>query len=459
MVLFLMAILATATVAPAPEPRPEDEAAAIAWFKADSHPLSGADASSGELAPIADRLSAARVMGLGEATHGSHEDQLLKAGLIKELVRRHGVTVVALEANRDAVRGFDAYIRKGTGDPMTLLRSKSFFRAGRDEEFANLLVWLRAWNQVAPTPVRMIGIDNQDAARDAAFALAFVTRHDPSLAARLRRPLVPLLPQDGKTWPHAYTWVHAHATAEIAAVEAGATGLRDAMREHRSAWGRDPDYDEAAYAAEVAWQCLYQFEREGKDSALTFSADAYFARRDVFMAQNLMIRTGADRAVIWAHADHVMSWLPEGYVKSGYSNLGRELKLRLGADYSVMGVTYTDGAISTIAASGKARPASDAPESVVPLKNDGARDIGRLLSALPGDAAWLSLPERPRTTALDRWVSSDYNYGWAGWWVRPEDWQRDPQPPADKVMPFDRGFDVMVWFRHLTPARRLPERP
>ena len=103
MVLFLMAILAAATVAPAPDPRPEDEAAAIAWFKADSHPLSGADASSGELAPIADRLSAARVIGLGEATHGSHEDQLLKAGLIKELVRRHGVTVVALEANRDAV--------------------------------------------------------------------------------------------------------------------------------------------------------------------------------------------------------------------------------------------------------------------------------------------------------------------------------------------------------------------
>ncbi|MDV6329995.1 erythromycin esterase family protein [Asticcacaulis sp. 201] len=455
---LLFALIATVTVAASPTPTPEDEAAAVAWFKVSGHALSGADASAEDLAPIAERLSAGRVIGLGEATHGGHEDQLFKANLIKQLVRAQGVTVVVLEANRDAARDFDTYIRTGVGDPMTLMRSTSFFRAGRDEEFAGLLVWLRAWNQVATRPVRIIGIDNQDAARDAAFALDFVRKHDARLADRLAAPFASLLPSPGQPWPHAFTWIQAHTTADIAAVQTGAQTLKEAIAVRHAEWSGDPAYAEALYAADIAWQCLHQFEREGKDSATEFVTDGYFARRDVFMAQNLMARLDpADKAVIWAHAGHVMNWLPDSYVKSGYSTLGRELKGRLGDAYTVLGATFTTGRIMTVAERNGERPSSAAPESVVSVPNDGPRDIGRLLAALPGDAAWIDLTLRPKTPALNRWVLSDYNYGWAGWAVKPEDWQKDAAPPADKAMPFDKGFDVMIWFRHITPARRLPE--
>ena len=167
---------------PSPAPTPQGVAAAVAWIKADAHLLSGADAAPDELEPLAARLSGVRVIGLGEATHGDHEDQQFKANLIKQLVRDGAVTAVVLEANRDAARGFDAYVRKGEGDPVALMRSPSFFRVTRDEEFASLLVWLRAWNQTTDRPVRIIGIDDQDAGRDAAFALAMVARHDPALA-------------------------------------------------------------------------------------------------------------------------------------------------------------------------------------------------------------------------------------------------------------------------------------
>jgi erythromycin esterase len=68
---------------PIEERRLDDARQAVAWIRHHAHPL---PASGADLAPLAARLAEAPVIGLGEITHGSHEDMAFKAQLLRLLV-------------------------------------------------------------------------------------------------------------------------------------------------------------------------------------------------------------------------------------------------------------------------------------------------------------------------------------------------------------------------------------
>src|SRR4051794_26803019 len=112
-----------------------DEAAARAWIAQAGHRFDPAATGSADLAPLVERLAGARVIGIGEATHGTHQDEAFKAELIKALVRAGAIDTVAIECNRAAGYGFDRYVRFGEGDPAALIRSPSFFSIWRNDAF------------------------------------------------------------------------------------------------------------------------------------------------------------------------------------------------------------------------------------------------------------------------------------------------------------------------------------
>ncbi len=460
-VSLLLTLVASPVLAEATTPagQSEAEAAAVTWIKTEGHPLSGADASPAELTPLAARLKGARVIGIGEVTHGDHEDHHLKADLIEELVREGAVDAVVLEANRDVARGFDLYVREGRGDPMALMRSTSFFRVFRDEEFAGLLVWLRAWNQVAAKPVRIFGIDDQDVGRDADFALKMVARHDKALALKLRGPFgAAIAGPDGK-WPKSFAWIGTLTPEEIAAVKANARTLADTITAHKVQWGDDPDYAEAAYAAEAAWQNIHIFELDGKGTErFTDRPSGYYARRDVFMAQNLLARLGPDEhAVLWAHNAHVAAAVAQAYVDQSGTTVGRELRQKLGNDYRALGFTYSTGDIMAVVGD-SAKVSSQAPEQVYTAIDDQPGDLGAVFAQADGDALWLDMVHHPDTPQINTWLKTPYWDGSTGWGADPNDWQKGPIPP-EYALPLDSAYDVIVWFRRLTPSRRLPTAP
>ncbi|ESQ92910.1 hypothetical protein ABAC460_01295 [Asticcacaulis sp. AC460] len=444
----------------AASPLADAEATAIAWINAEGHPLSGADASPAELAPLAARLAGGRVIGIGEVTHGDHESQHFKAGLIEELVRQGAIDAVAIEANRDVARTFDLYIREGQGDPMALMRSTSFFRVFRNEEFAGLLVWLRAWNQVAAKPVRIFGIDDQDAGRDADFALKFVARYDKALAKKLRAPFGSLIAGKDGIWPKSFTWIGAMTPDEIAVVKANARLLADTIAAHEADWGKDPDYAEAAYAAEVAWQNIHIFELDGKGTERLRDRPAgYFERRDIFMAKNLLGRLGAgEQAALWAHNSHIAAGLPQAYIDQSGTTLGHELKQALGDGYHTLGFVYSTGDIMVVVGDMN-KLSSLAQEEVYTALNNRPGELGYVFGQASSDALWIDMTQRPASPLMDAWVKTAYWDGSAGWGVDPNDWQKGPIPVEYAPPQLDTAFDVMVWFRQLTPSRRLPVAP
>jgi erythromycin esterase len=80
-----------------------------------------------DLAPVSDALANARVVGLGEATHGTREFFQLKHRLVRYLVMEHGYRLFGLEANFSETLALDRYVVHGEGSPRDALRGIYFW--------------------------------------------------------------------------------------------------------------------------------------------------------------------------------------------------------------------------------------------------------------------------------------------------------------------------------------------
>ncbi len=438
----------------------QEEAAAVDWLKASGHAFDPGAYGAAELAPLVARLAPARIVGIGEATHGGHQDQAFKAELIKALVRAGQIDVLVLEANRAAGAAFDGYVRGGTGDPARLLRGSAFFRIWKDDEFAGLLLWLRGWNLQSERQVRVIGIDNQDGGRDAAMALGFVSRFDSTAARHLRGGLGSLIPAGGAEPGRFLDWYLQAPKADVGKAAAASGELRAWFAAAPARARSDAGFDAARWAAETAWQAFQVFEFERADADKARADASYYGRRDRFMAANAIGMLGArERAAIWAHDSHVMEDLPQSARDMGFATLGTLLRERLGDSYATLGFTWSGGAFHAsrlASAQDMAQASQGRTLDVLRLPNNRPGELGHLFDQTGAQALWVDLATRPTGALLDAWAARPYWRGWAGWGVVPAEWQKFDPAAGDVPLPATMGHDVIVWFRTISPSRLWP---
>lgn len=173
----MLAVLWAATPALAQEGSLRDQ------LRAEARPLAD---STGAWRAVATATRTARVIGLGEATHGQHEAFDTKRRLTMELVRRHGFRVVAYEASASRARLVDDWIQGGPGEVAVAMRGFGML-IWTVEENAALLRDLRAWNaSVSPRDrVRFIGTDAQDGEAVAARIRELIAPTQETLARRI----------------------------------------------------------------------------------------------------------------------------------------------------------------------------------------------------------------------------------------------------------------------------------
>lgn len=118
-----------------------------AWLRAHAHPISSAAAEPAfdDLAAFGQIVGDARVVGLGEGTHGTHEFFAIKARLFRYLVREKGFTVFAIEANQPEAERVNAYIQGEPGDARELIAGMGFW-IWNTEEVLHLVEWMRDHN-------------------------------------------------------------------------------------------------------------------------------------------------------------------------------------------------------------------------------------------------------------------------------------------------------------------------
>ncbi|MGW7572960.1 erythromycin esterase family protein [Streptomyces sp. NPDC054765] len=120
------------------------------------------DAPDDDLRALMPLLSDVRVLGMGEATHGTAEFFRLKHRLLRFLVARMGFTTLAMEASSSASQAVNDYVLHGSGDAASVVAGLGFW-TWRTHEMLAVVNWMREHNRTAPPgrTVQFIGIDPQ----------------------------------------------------------------------------------------------------------------------------------------------------------------------------------------------------------------------------------------------------------------------------------------------------------
>jgi erythromycin esterase-like protein len=164
---------------------------ATVTLAAAAHPITG---SARDYDTLLSAVGSARIVLLGEATHGTHEFYAERLRITQRLAREKSFNVLALEADFDDADVLDRWASgKGSASAEEVLQTfKRFPRwmwANRD--FAATLEWVRTFNRSAPPErhVRIIGLDVYGVAESVSRLPEEMAAIDAGTAERVRREL------------------------------------------------------------------------------------------------------------------------------------------------------------------------------------------------------------------------------------------------------------------------------
>ena len=109
--------------------------------------------------PISSLASEAKIVGLGETTHGTSEHFSLKTEIILDLVKSHGVSAVAIESSTEGSEALTSYVA-GTSHSLDDAM-KGLLSIWQVQEVSHLLQELRAINGLGSIKVSFVPIDDR----------------------------------------------------------------------------------------------------------------------------------------------------------------------------------------------------------------------------------------------------------------------------------------------------------
>ncbi|MDA0636497.1 erythromycin esterase family protein [Nonomuraea sp. MCN248] len=362
------------------------------WLASRAVPLDGLDPCGpvAGLEPLREVLDGVRVVGLGEATHGTREFFLLKHRLLRFLVEELGFTALAMEASVSASEALDAYVLGGRGEPERLLADLGFW-IWRTREMLGVVEWMREHNRTAEPKVRFVGIDPQFPAA----SLRWLRDH---LGERAGESLGPLAVLEE-------TRLGVGEPLDPA-IEAAARRLADEME----AGGPR----EAAAHARTVWQFATLVTRPMRDAD---GARTAAAARDLFLADNVdrLLEDPAAKIATWAHNGHVAAG---HYAGHGAPVMGGHLRRRHGAGYYALGLLFGQGEFRARRLR-FGRPDVRRPPVRHRVPAAGRPDVAEslLAAACPRDHV-VDLRLGPRPEAVTRWLGEQRyvrGYGATAW--------------------------------------------
>ena len=256
------------------------------------------------------RVGDARVVGLGEATHGTDEFYRVRAHLTRALIEEAGVRVVAVEADWPDAERVDAYVRHrepAEAEWEAFGRFPSWM--WRNEAVRDFVEWLRAWNAGRPEADRagFFGLDLYSLYTSIHEVLRYLDAHDAELAADARLRYGCLMPFEGE--PADYGRALALARYDDCREDVSAllqSLLRRRIAQTAGAHGRAPGdfpYFDAVQNAQVVRDAEAYYREMFVGGANTWNL------RDTHMVatlQAILEHVGPEaRAVVWAHNSHL----------------------------------------------------------------------------------------------------------------------------------------------------------
>ena len=297
-------------------------------------------------------IGAARVVALGEPTHGAHEPLAFRNRLFRYLVEELGFTAIAIESGLPDSHPIFDFVAGGPGTVRQVVRSSLTCGLGAYQENEELVQWMREYNAKAePTrKVRFYSIDLGGCGEGTPLAfenaLTYLTRVDPASGKQMRATFQPYLVRLSAA--NAAPLSPAESDSLSAAIEDLLARL-ERERPTFIAATSEADYEWAHRNAIVARQA-HRLYRVRPTEANFSSAWRQFSQRDAAMADDVrwvLEREGpSGRVLVFAHNAHVMNALVAGEIFKSFERpptaMGQHLRSALGADLVIIGVSSAE---------------------------------------------------------------------------------------------------------------------
>lgn len=314
-----------------------------------------ADGDFSDLKPLAQAIGKARVVQLGEATHGDGATFLAKARLIRFLHDEMGFDVIAWEAGIADVPWLDDALRAGRPSPEAARRA--LYNAWQNQEVMATLDFVRA-SQGTDRPMTIVGFDCRVSRPDVRAELYpkrifdFFDRLDPALISKKEREdftamSVGLVPADYYSKPGVRPYNRELPKRLVETIDK----RRDDLLVRYPP--REIDYIRQTLVSFLAMDRALGPGDKPMEGEYT---------RDTAMAENLLWWLNGPlkdrKMIVWAHNYHVMNDsfvpVPQEARKSTRGPMGRFLKDALGPDLYTIGFTAYSGAARDLDTGGEA---------------------------------------------------------------------------------------------------------
>jgi protein-L-isoaspartate(D-aspartate) O-methyltransferase len=404
------------------------------------------DIEGASLDALIDRIGDARLVLLGEASHGTSEFYRMRARITRELIARRGFQFVAVEADWPDASRIDDYVlggaRRSKLDFAPFARFPTWM--WRNEEVHDFVDWLRAFN--ADHPQRKAGFHGLDLYSlflSIAAVLAYLDEVDPAAARVARHRYSRLTPWQKD--PAAYgqaVLVGRYESSEHTVVAM----LRDMLRRRVEYAHRDGErfFDAAQNARLVA-------DAESYYRAMYYGSATSWNLRDAHMFDTLRsllaFHGPGSKGIVWEHNSHVGDASATEMSARGEHNVGQLCRALLGDQTFIVGFGTDHGTVA--AASTWDEPMQ--PMRVVPAC-DGSYERIFHDSNVPAFALHL---RRPGRKAVRDELAPELLERAIGVVYRPETERQSHYFYAS----LPRQFDEYLWFDETSAVHPLGEEP
>lgn len=394
-----------------------------------------------------DRFGDAKIVLLGEATHGSSEFYRARAAITRRLIERHGFTVVAVEADWPDAARIDDYVRHQAPRPR---RGDVFVRfptwMWRNHEVLAFADWLRRHNQALSEGRQSSfhGLDVYSLRESIHAVLAYLDKADPQEAEEARRRYGCLTP-----------WQDEPAHYGRAMMLSGGSGCEDGvvtqlrmlldqrlelLQHDGEGWFDAYQNARIVRAAERYYRAMYRSSTESwnlRDRHMFETLQALMAHRG-----------DGTKAVIWAHNSHIGNAAATAMGWQGEFNIGQLCRLAYGDEAVSIGFGTDTGLVAAASDWG----AEMEIKSVRPARSDSYEHAFRRTGVVRSLTDWRGRDKADLRDALshpllERAIGVVY---------RPETERLSHYFEA--VM--SEQFDAWVWFEQTSAVTPLgPERP
>jgi erythromycin esterase-like protein len=392
-----------------------------------------------------DRFGEARVVLLGEASHGTSEFYSARAAITRRLVERHGFNIVAVEADWPDAATIDRYVRhrrKREGETRAFERFPTWM--WRNAEVDSFIRWLRAHN-AARSYEKMtgfFGLDLYNMNASMRTVIDFLEKEDPEAAKTARRRygcLEPWAEQPAAYGRMALFEGYAQCQAPVAEM------MRDLMQRNFDCLSAECDewLDAAANArlvknAEAYYRVMYDGAAESWNLRDTHMFET--------LCQLLDAKGPNSKAVVWAHNSHIGNAAHTDMgQRRGELNIGQLCKERFDNRARLIGFGTHAGTVAAADDWDEPMRIKQVRPSLEGSYERASHDsgVGRFLLDLREGEVGRDIKQALMEPRLERFIGVIY---------RPETerWSHY----SECILP--RQFDAWVWFDQTSAVTPLP---